>query len=96
MQNTKQVLTSNNTGTSKLNTTSILVGNKYDYDCDKLYSDYKELVGDSRFKAYYVNAFYKLGKDTVERLASIAKADGVNNFGWLVSKELDKTTKKPL
>lgn len=63
---------------------------KYSYDCDFLYQDLGDLVNDG-FESWYKSTFYKLGKDKVLRLASIARADGINKnryFSFLLKGEL--------
>lgn len=63
------------------------------FDNDHLYEQYKDLCGDVRFRPFYIQAFYKLGKEKVMSIASTAKADGKNPpayFGFLIKKELSK------
>lgn len=58
------------------------------YDCDYLYEELNDLVNDN-FRAWYCSKFYKIGKDEVLKLASIARADGKNKqryFSFLISK----------
>jgi hypothetical protein len=45
------------------------------YENDYLYEQLKELVND-QFKSWYCGQFYRLGKEKVLQLASIAKSDG--------------------
>lgn len=45
------------------------------YDNDVLYRDLRDLTNES-FRSWYMKAFYKLGRDRVLRLASIARSDG--------------------
>lgn len=62
--------------TSNTSTTSSRKKQDFKYDCDELYEMYSHLCGDSRFKPYYTGAFYKLGKESVMRIASMAKSEG--------------------
>lgn len=81
---------------SKVNTTvkqpttglNKLEGRKY-HDIDLLYNELSDLVND-KFKAWYCSAFFKLGREKVLNLASVAKADGkdpVKLFSHLLQKE---------
>lgn len=45
------------------------------YENDHLFNELEDLVN-QRFKAWYCRMFYELGKDTVLKLASQARADG--------------------
>ncbi len=45
------------------------------YDNDHLFEQLKDLVN-PQFRAWYCKRFYKLGRDRVLQLASIARADG--------------------
>lgn len=99
MQAINQVLntklnSTTSTSNNILNITSITgtelnSNSKYNYDCDKLYEMHKSLCGLPKLRGYYIKAFYKLGQDRVNRLASIAKQDGTY-FGWLIKRELAK------
>ena len=65
------------------------------YDNDLLLDDLTDLY-DSSWRAYYAGAFYKLGRTTIERLASVARADGKHPsrlFGYLVKQELANRNK---
>lgn len=77
-------LRASKTASPKIATT----GSKY-FEIDLLYEDLNDLVND-KFKAWYCQVFYKLGRDKVLRLASEARADGkdpVKLFSHLLAKE---------
>lgn len=60
---------------------------KYKYECDELYEQLSDLVGDTRFRAFYIKAFYKLGRREVLKLASICRQEHqkpANAFGWKI------------
>ncbi len=60
------------------------------YDCDYLLEDLSDLIN-SEFRLWYLKVFYKLGKETVLRCASIARTEGKNKsryFSFLIKKEL--------
>jgi hypothetical protein len=60
------------------------------YDNDYLFVELNDLVNE-QYRAWYMSAFYKLGKDLVLKLASIARADGKNQpryFSYLIKQEL--------
>lgn len=90
--NTSKKYTNNTNNTSKVNkltNTNIPVGHSYNYECDQLYEEFKLLCGDSRFRGYYIHAFYVLGKERVIQLASIAMQDNMR-FGLLIKQALDQ------
>lgn len=45
------------------------------YDNDVLFANLGDLTNQT-FKAWYMKAFYALGKDEILKIASIARADG--------------------
>ena len=60
------------------------------FDNDHLLEELSDLTNDN-FRAWYCSKFYKLGKDEVLRLASIARADGKNKqkyFSYLLSRKV--------
>jgi membrane-bound lytic murein transglycosylase MltF len=78
------------TGKNKYIPTDIsTVTSKKKYDNDFLLEELSDLTNDN-FRAWYCSKFYKLGKDRVLELASIARADGKNPsryFSYLLSKK---------
>jgi hypothetical protein len=77
------------TGKSNYIPTDISTVTNKKYDNDFLFDELKDLVNDN-FKAWYMSKFYKLGKDKVLELASIARADGKNRqryFSYLISRK---------
>lgn len=48
-----------------------------DWEADNLFAQLSDLVNE-RFRAWYISNFYRLGRDRVLQLASIARADGRN------------------
>ncbi len=80
------------TGLNKFNTTDTTVkdsgGPMKKYDADHLFDMLPDLVNPT-FKAWYCKLFYKLGKDRVLQLASLARQDGKDNrkyFSHLLKK----------
>jgi membrane-bound lytic murein transglycosylase MltF len=76
----KQLVSTVPTGFNKVkttDTTGINCGSKYTkrYDADELFDQLSELVNPV-YRAWYCKMFYKIGKDKVMQIASIAKADG--------------------
>ena len=78
------------TGIKRFKPTDITTGNNKKFDNDYLFED-QRLSGlvNPTFKAWYCKHFYRLGKDKVLQLASIAKVDGNNSarlFSFLLKK----------
>lgn len=80
------------TGVNKFTTTDTTVkdrgGPMKKYDADHLFDMLPDLVNPT-FKAWYCRMFYKLGKDRVLQLASLARQDGKDNrkyFSHLLKK----------
>lgn len=76
------------TGLTKLNSTVQLQLNAKEQDI--LFSDLSDLTN-VIFKAWYCQAFGKLGREKVLRLASEARSDGRNKpryFSYLIKQEL--------
>jgi hypothetical protein len=63
------------TDINKLITTDTTDVGRRKYDNDYLYEQLSDLVN-QQFRAWYCKEFYRLGKDKVLQLASIARADG--------------------
>lgn len=66
------------------------------YDNDVLFVELSDLTN-PMFKAWYMKAFYLLGKDEVLKLASIAKADGKDKkkyFSKLLKTAMAKKNEK--
>lgn len=81
---------STDTKTSYISTDTNSLNNKSKkYDNDFLFEDLSDLVNES-FKGWYMKQFYRLGKDRILQLASIARADGKNPqryFSYLIKGE---------
>lgn len=65
------------TGIHKVNSTDTTVFEGKKWDVDHLFDMLPDLVN-PQFKAWYCKTFYRLGKDRVLQLASIARQDGKN------------------
>lgn len=79
----KQLIPTVSTGFNKVKTTdttdTTVTTGKYTkrYDADELFDQLSELVNPA-YRAWYCKMFYKLGKDRVLHLASVARSDGKN------------------
>lgn len=65
------------------------VVSKY-HQTDVLYSDCQDIIN-PRFRDWYLKTFYRLGRQTVLRLAKIARADGndpARLFSYFLRREL--------
>jgi hypothetical protein len=73
-------------GIKRLNPTDTTTDTKYDNDY--LFEQLNDLVNE-KFKSWYCGQFYRLGKDTVLKLASVARSDGKQPqklFSYLIKK----------
>lgn len=64
------------------------------FDNDVLFNDLHDLTN-QQFKGWYMKAFYKLGKDEVLKLASVARADGKDKaryFSKLLKEKLNEVS----
>ena len=74
------------TGIKRFKPTDITTDTKYDNDF--LFEQLSDLVN-PQFRKWYCGIFYRLGKDKVLQLASIARSDGkqpIKLFSYLLSK----------
>lgn len=84
------------TGIHKVNSTDTTVSTVKEgkkWDVDHLFDQYPDLVN-PQFKAWYCKMFYRLGKDRVMQLASLARQDGHNSrkyFSHLLRKNCPQT-----